>query len=472
MRLTRVTLFFVLMILGLGFHRLGDYLLKDIESQTFQATEEMMVDTSHLLASLIEIENASVDTLSDLFIKAHEHSCEAQIFKHLKTTIGLHAYLTDAQGIVHFDSAHPEHVGKNFSQKRDVSRTLRGEYGARSSHDKLNPTSSIMYVGAPIFQNEKIVGCLTVYKSQVDVFPFIEMRRREIIYATLFIGLGILVLIGAVFLWLFRPIGKLTKFARAITRGERQAKPEVGLGREVNTLANSLHDMREALEGRKYADQYLQTLTHELKSPLAAIRGAAELIDGDMPAKDRDRFLSNIRNQTERCEDLIHRLLELSAVESQSHLENLSDFDLTDTCETAADTLRLLAEAKEIQLVLDLPSQTIITGNERLILSAISHILENAIQFSPTKGQVTLTLSSHDTIDLTIIDEGIGIPDFAAERAFERFYSYRKESNSKGNGLGLSFVKEVMDLHQGSTKIQALPEKGTAVTLFFPNHLP
>ncbi len=326
-----------------------------------------------------------------------------------------------------------------------------------------------MFVGAPVHKDGKIVGCLSVYKAQADVLPFVAERRRDIIFATIFIGTGIIILIGAVFIWLFRPIGQLTDYARSITRGERRSKPEVGLGREVNTLANALHAMRESLEGRKHSEQYIQTLTHELKSPLAAIQGAAELMNEDMPAADRAHFLENIRSQTARCERMIHRLLELSSLEAQTHLEHSHQFDLAALCQKSITQMRPLADARDVTLAEDLPKKLPYKGNELLLGSALNHLLENAIHFSPPKKEVLVQIETHETeIILSVLDQGEGIPEFAAERAFERFFSYRPEEEIKGNGLGLAFVKEVADLHLGRVSIFTPEQGGTCAFIALP----
>ncbi len=466
MRLTRVTLFFITLIMGAGFYRLTDYLLEDLETQTLQATEEAMIDTAQVLANLAEKD----PDLNKLFEGVNERKINAKIFVVAKEQVGLNAYLTDENGIVLFDSGHPENVGKDFSEWSDVYKTLRGKYGARSTReDESKSDSSIMFVGAPVYKDGKIAGCLTVYKAQKDVLPFVQDRRKKIIWSVALIGLGILALIVAVFMWLFRPVGKLTAYARAITRGERRAKPDVGLGREVNTLANALHDMRESLEGRQYAERYIQTLTHELKSPLAAIQGAAELLNEDMPQADRAKFVGNIRTQTKRCEAMIHQLLELSTLEAQSHLENSHEFDLSACGRRQLAQLNGLAESAGVNLESNLPKNLSFFGNEPLLGSALTHLLENGIQFSPKGGTVVLSAKVHeDRLLICIRDEGGGIPDFAAARAFERFYSFRSEDRGKGNGLGLTFVQEVAELHQGKARIFRREEGGTEARMELP----
>ena len=466
MRLTRVTLFFITLIMGLGFYRLIDFLLQDLEAQTLQATEEAMIDTANLLANFVENDQ----DLARAFDGIDSRKINARIFAVLKNEIGLDAYLVDQNGIVLFDSGHPENIGKDFNDWSDVHKTMKGQYGARSSRiDEDDASSSVMYVGAPIRRDGEIAGVLSVYKAQKDVLPFVHERRKTIIWAVVFIGSGILALIIAVFIWLFRPVGQLTTYARAITRGERRPKPDVGHGREVNTLANALTDMREALEGRQYAERYLQTLTHELKSPLAAIQGASELLNEDMPQADRARFVENIRSQTKRCETLIHQLLELSALESQSHLEHSRPFDLSETARHCLAEMTPLAQSKEVTLKAELSPPLPCFGNEPLIASALTHFLENAILFSPKNGSVILKATSDEKkLTVAVTDEGPGIPDFAAARAFERFYSFRPDGHGKGNGLGLAFVKEVAELHNGSAAISKQEQGGTRASISIP----
>ena len=260
MRFTRVTLFFIAFIITLGFYHLASHFLSEVEPQTFQATEEVMVDMANLLAEVVATDvrenHFQADELRKAFEDAHGRKIEARIFEHMKRQVGIHAYLTDSKGVVIFDSDAGRREGENFAAKRDVSLTLSGRYGARSSRDRENDSStSVLYVAAPVGDPAKPDGVLTVYKPQADVLPLIRERQRIIYTACGLIGGGILFLIGVVFLWLFHPIGKITEYARAIERGERPAKPKIGIGREVNTLAHALDSMRDVLEGRRAAER-------------------------------------------------------------------------------------------------------------------------------------------------------------------------------------------------------------------------
>lgn len=473
MRFTRVTLFFIAFIITLGFYQLARHFLADVEPQTFQATEEVLVDIAHLLAESVEKDVARgelrADDLRETFSEAHKRRFHAVIFEHVKSRIGINVYLTDDKGLVIFDSDNGKREGQDYSGRRDVALTMAGAYGARSSRDEeKNSTSSILYVAAPVGDPESPYGVLTVYKAQADVLPLVKERRRIIYTACGLIGGGILFLIGAVFLWLFHPIGKITDYANAIQRGERPMKPRIGIGREVNTLATALDSMRDALEGRQYAERYIQTLTHEMKSPLAAIRGAAELLNEEMPLETRKRFLNNIVEETARSERLINRLLELSAIESRTSLEKPEDLDFTIILQAAIDQARPHAEVASITLETTQPDGPVmIRGDAFILRAAILNLLENAIDFAPPQSTISIQLQSSDRfLILSIRDHGPGIPDYARERIFDRFYSLRHHTvGRKGTGLGLTLVREAAELHGGTIQLEIPDDGGTRAVL-------
>lgn len=479
MRLTRITLVILALIIVAGFNLLVRRQLADVEPQLFQATEEAMVDTAHILASFADQKFTDAGFQSATFAEAmdaaHRRTFKARIFNHTKEAVGLDFYVTDARGVVLFDSGHPERVGEDFSKNRDVHLTLAGQYGARSSRmDEADKTSSVMYVAAAIGDPESPRGVLGVYKAQADVLPIIRRRVSEIWWGTGLVGGGILFCVAVVFIWQYRPISQLTEYARDIERGKRRPLPYLGLGKEVNTLARALESMREALEGRHFAERYVQTLTHEMKSPLAAIRGAAELLNEDsesMPPDDRRRFLGNIHAETLRADRLLGRLLELSALEGKSNLETTERVDLREVMSRAVQQALAMAELARVRLVLaDAGRPMMVCGDSFILRAAVTNLLENAIDFSPPGGEVEIALETAAGFHrILITDHGEGIPDYARGRVFERFFSLRHlRTGRKGTGLGLTLVKEAAELHHGSVALESPEAGGTRAVLAIP----
>lgn len=478
MRFTRVTLFFIAFIIALGFYQLGSHMQSEVEPQTFQATEESMVDAAHLFAELaaprLKTETFDREEFDRIFQNARQRKFEARIFDHVKNSVGLNLYLTNAAGLVLYDSQNGHREGLDYSRMRDVSLTLRGKYGARASRDSPEGDElSILYVAAPIGDPASPAGVLTVFKPKRDMLPILHARKRIIYTACALIGGGIAFLIGAVFLWLFRPIGRITDYARAIERGERPAKPKIGIGREVNTLAHALDSMRDALENRNYVESYIQTLTHELKSPLAGIRGAAELLMEDMEPAARVRFLENILSETSRSERLIHRLLELSSIEARKTLDGTETVDLETLIREVIDQLQPTADLTGIRIESSTKATSpLVLGDRWILRCALVNLLENAIDFSPPGSTISVHLQDQgDQLMVEVIDEGGGLPDYAVDRAFERFFSLRHPSTRrKGTGLGLTLVREAAELHGGSASLQNRDTKGAVARLTLPAH--
>jgi len=472
-RLTRLIVLIMALVTSVGFLMLYQYLTEDLEDQTFQATEESLIDTAHILTGVIESDisqdTLQTDGLKSALKKAHAHEFEATIFKLVKTKVGTHVYVTNESGIVIYDSS-GKHTEKDMSQFNDVYKANQDIYAARSSRDKeSDPNSSVLYIGVPIKHDGKTLGTLTVYKAQQDVRPFITSRRKWITLSVTMIAVGIIVFTIAVFTWIFRPIGKLTQYAHAMTRGERPKFPKLGRGREVNTLGSALKEMRDTLDGRSYVENYTQILTHELKSPLAAIRGSSELLQEDMPLDQRRKFLTNIQNETNRSQRIIDGLLKLSHLEAQSQLLKQEDINLLSLAERLRDAHAHRLAPKNITLEIDISADITIQGDENLLEAALANLLENSIHFSPESGLIKLTAEASDRkTTITLTDQGPGIPDYAIPRVFERFYSIsRPDSSQKSSGLGLAFVKEIIDLHQGAITLEntPAPDQGTCATI-------
>lgn len=479
MRLTRITLAIIALIIGAGFHLLVRNQLAEVEPQLFQATEEVMVDMANILAEVAEgsFQGGVFDEelLASAMRNVRTREINAEIFEYLKEGVGSEIYVTDGTGVVVYDSGKPDRVGSDFSRKRDVYLTLRGLYGARSSKDEGGgDDSSVLHVAAVIGEVEEPLGVLTVYKPKSDVLPIMRKRVAEIWWGTGLVGGGILFCVGVVFIWQYRPIAQLTEYTRSVEAGERSELPYLGMGKEVNTLARSLESMREALEGRQFAERYVQTLTHELKSPLAGIRGAAELLGDDtgkMSGEDRARFLENIQVETQRADRLLTRLLELSALESRKSLEKEDVLLLLDIVERSMDSLRVVAEQGGVRLnIRDYAEGARVRGDVFMLKAAFTNVLENAIDFSPEGGEVKIQLSKQDGgFRVLVEDEGEGIPEYALARIYERFYSLRHlKTGKKGTGLGLTLVKEVIELHRGQIKITSEANRGTSVEIWLP----
>ena len=462
-----------LVFLAAGLYAFDDKLTKRVERQYLEAAEESMVDVAQLLAARLEAESFDIAGLRREWDAARKREFSAKIYDLTKTTLDMNLYVTDERGIVVFDSDGGLAEGQDFRARRDVALTLAGQYGARSTHlDPNDPDSSVMFVAAPIRRDGRIVGVVSVSKAQRSLFLFRDETRLWIRTVGL-IYFGAVAVGAYLVVTLFsRPIRRLTAYAQAVARGERVVPPRGGSG-EAATLARAFEEMRDALENRAYVENYVQTVTHEMKSPVAAIRGAAELLHEDMPAERREKFVANIQAEARRLQNIIDRLLALSALESRKKLDHPEAIPLADLAHAVCSELQPAAEARGLRLDLACDGQPEVLGESFLLESALHNLLQNAIDFSPEGGAIRICVASDaaaQNAEITVEDDGPGIPDYALPRLFERFYSLaRPGSGRKSSGLGLCFVREAAALHRGSIHVENRADiPGTRAVLRLP----
>ena len=209
------------------------------------------------------------------------------------------------------------------------------------------------------------------------------------------------------------------------------------------------------------------SLTHVIKRALSAFRGAAELLVDSLRPEQRTRFLSNIRNESNRIKDIVDRLLELSALENLKILPKVENISLHSLIKTILESKQPMLSKKHLATIVQIQDDIMVNGDSFLLHQAISNLVQNAIDFSPEHSQIILTGQSRGKrIILTVDDDGPGIPDYAKDKIFDRFFSLRRpESDKKSTGLGLNFVKEVMTLHGGEINLKNLPQKGLRAKL-------
>ena len=226
-------------------------------------------------------------------------------------------------------------------------------------------------------------------------------------------------------------------------------------GGELQRLAEAVQKMRTELEGKAYVERYVHTLTHELKSPLAAIRGAAELLEGEMPAEQRQRFVANISGESARLQQLIERLLNLAQVEQRQGLDERVPVELCALVETVLSSQTARLEAAELQVENLVEPGLCALGERFLLRQALGNLLENALDFTPQGGALRFSAQPQgEQVELRLFNQAEAIPDYALSRLTERFYSLpRPASGRKSTGLGLNFVQEVAALHAGSLQV-------------------
>ena len=462
-----------LLVLSLSSWLLLDAALDVLKPAMRQSAEETLVDTANLLALLVtdELKHGTLGN-SHFAVKMHEFttmSLDARIWGVRKARPNHRVYITDAKGRVQFDSSGRD-LGADYSRWNDVHRTLRGEYGARSTRD--NPDderSTVMYVAAPIRDGERIIGALTVAKPNLTMEPYLARTQRKLLLGALFAFAGALLISIASSWWTTRSVRVLARYAQAVSAGSRVALPPIAEP-EFAALGRALEDMRSRLDGKTYVEQYVQTLTHELKSPLAAILGAAELLHDELPTADRRRFVANIESEASRIAQLIERLLDLAQVEQQHSLVAPSTVRIKTLVADLLAAREAIARTRQIALENRVAADCQLVGDAFLLRQALINLLDNALAFTPPGGCIVFAARREDTHwAVSCHNSGASIPDYALPRLTERFFSLpRPDTGRKSSGLGLSLVAEVAKLHDGLLAIHNDPAGGVTATLRLP----
>ena len=479
----KIFLVFVASVVA-GFGLLAYWVTGDLRSRYSEASEEVMVDSVHLLAVQLaqNWEQPATDrfaALQSAMQSLRAQNFSAHIYSVEKTNADIRVYVTDDIGDLLFDSRAGSTPGEDYARWLDVARTLAGGYGARTTEELLpDPTAaagagavtrvSVAYVAAPIMVNGKLVGVVSLGKPKTNSQRFVDNARRKLIVAVLAASGVAIMLALLLYLWVSRPLQALVAYANEVGAGRSVNLPQLG-DNEIGAVGLAIEAMRTALQDKAYVEAYLQSLTHEVKSPLTAIRATAELLAGEVPPARRAEFVTTIEREVDRLSEISDRLLELAALERAERLSHAEPVALQALAARVAAATRASAAARGITVTESYSGRDEVRGDPLLLQQAIDNLLRNALDFSAAGDTVALATCA-DTLGVTITvqDQGPGIPEYARERIFDRFYSLpRPASGRKSTGLGLNFVREVAQLHGGAITIDN-PERGTLARLFIP----
>lgn len=431
---------------AVGFAVLMGLTLRDVRLRYVESMRRTMGDTAAFLAS----QAANGPDGAEWARRLAQLPAEAEL---------LRVFALDREGRVIFDAA-----GRDVGQVYEWNMTGGGRV-ASGNYTLLNvaEVGRELRVRAPVRRGAEIIGWVGVGRPLASVVDGVTKAQWRLLFWAGLIALAMVAIGWAVAARLVRSLERLTAHARAVRDGRASQAPG-SRAREIAELARAFEEMRDALEGRKHAERYTQALAHEVKAPLAAIRGAAELMDEAMPEAQRRKFLANIRAESARIQQIVDRLLELSSLEARRQLQHAERIDAAELAQSAAEALRGAFAASRVELVVIAPAAALAVHGERVLLrEALVNLLQNALDFSSAGELVMLTWASaaDGRVEFVVEDRGPGVPDYALPRVFERFYSLpRPGTGRKSTGLGLALVREIAELHRGGVTLENRAEGG------------
>jgi two-component system sensor histidine kinase SenX3 len=221
---------------------------------------------------------------------------------------------------------------------------------------------------------------------------------------------------------------------------------------------------------------FVANVSHELKTPVGAIRLLAEAVHdaADDPAAVK-RFSDRMRTESDRLSQLVQQVIELSRLQGDEPLDAPAPVDLDEVLRVAVDTSAIDADAKRISIVTGGTPHLAVLGNEEQVTAAVANLVANAVSYSDCDATVLVsTKVEGDMVEISVVDQGIGIPAGEIDRIFERFYRVdpARHRSTGGTGLGLSIVKHVAASHGGDVRVWSVEGQGSTFTLVLPRHIP
>ena len=441
--LTALALILLAAPLGLTFaHREHERLVFDAERGA---------DT---IAAMIDdpLESHSPLPVASLTASAHQMRADVVIF--------------DAKGIVLFDSAHTANVGHSFATAKDVASALAGTRA--SGRGELHPNDAVVaYATVPTTVNGKVDGAVRI------TYPTgtLDERVRDVWIQIGLLCLGVLtavVLVGVAFArGITRPLRKLEHATDRLGQGDLTTRLDERDGpEELRSVAGTFNRMAAQLSDLVEAQtQFVANASHQLRSPLTALRLRLENLDAVAAESDRDA-LQAASAEVARMSRLIDGLLLLAS--DTAHRENMQPVDLAAAARDRVAGWTDVARDNDVEIVLDAPkaafARTLPSAPEQLL----DNLIDNALNASPRNTTITVVVRQQGSdVEVSVADQGPGLDGEARARAFDRFWR-APNAYAGGTGLGLAIVRQLAEASGGTARLDARAGGGLCAHLTLP----
>jgi len=322
----------------------------------------------------------------------------------------------------------------------------------------------------------KKVGYLMVTEEANDILLAVSERKNFIIRTVLAVALVILIFSLFLNKYILKPIEFLVLFTESIkNKSEKNINIDKFFVREdeVGKLTKSIDEMTKELQKRTNRAQSFSTdLAHEIRNPLASLKGASELLDKTKNPNDSEKLLKIINHDVERIERLITDYSQMLKDEASLSREKMNKVDLAQVINNVVDDFKqdIKNQNKKIKIISVLKNKKyFVLGIENRLEQVIANLLDNSISFSNNESSIEIDiLETGKNFVMLVKDEGPGFSE-STEKIFERFYSNRPNSFGKHSGLGLNIVKNIVELHKGTiSAANRINNKGAQIEVLLP----
>ena len=378
--------------------------------------------------------------------------------------------VTDAAGRVLYDTREIGSAVGSYALMTEVVEALRGNDAAHSAYE--NGTLYTRAAAPVLFQN-RIIGSVFVYEFDKEQAEILEGFRNNLFRLSLGIALFVLVLSLMLSGALTRRISELLEAIRSVREGAYSHRAEVKGGDEIAQIAEEFNSMTDRLQQTEAArKRFVSDASHELKTPLAAIRLLTDSIlqNRGMEEETVHEFISDIGQEAERLSRITEDLLRLTRLDSDI-LAAAEWVDMEQMVQRVIRMMEILAEEKQVELSYQAETGCVVLAAPDEMHQVIYNLVDNAIKYSRSGGFVQVDLRREDGyVQLAVSDNGIGIPEQDLEHVFERFYRVDKarSRSAGGTGLGLSIVQDFVRKRGGTVTAACREGGGSVFTVRLP----
>jgi two-component system sensor histidine kinase ChvG len=354
--------------------------------------------------------------------------------------------------------AYAERAEQTAADYRSVRSALRGN-PSRQIWTSEDPPHLMFGVAVPVQRLRVVIGAVLVTRDSAAIERTMQSVREEILIVFA-VSLAVTTMLSIYLAsTITRPVRRLADAAERVRRshGRRIEIPDFSRRRdEIGELAGALSEMTSALWARMDAiERFAADVAHEIKNPLTSLRSACETVSRVKDPEQQRRLMAIILEDVERLNRLISDISDASRLDAELSRAETEPVDIADMLIMLADLYRTTVEAGGPRIALDLSEDgpLEVPGLEGRLVQVFRNLIGNAITFSPPGGTIALTARRQDgLVEVTVEDEGPGIPPSKLEAIFDRFYSERPAGEKFGthSGLGLSISKQIVEAHHGT----------------------
>ena len=389
----------------------------------------------------------------------------------------------DSKSIDQANNSPKNKINYSLNYYKEIKNTILNEFKNEPLiiESKIKNDFFVRTLKEVLINNEK-VGYILVSEQANEILVAVDERKDFIIRTVLVLALAILIF--SVFLnkYILKPISFLVKYTESIkAKSDQPINIDNFFIRrdEVGKLTQSIHEMTLDLQKRtNRAETFSTDLAHEIRNPLASLKGASELLDKTTQQKDREKLLNIINHDVERIERLITDYTQMLKDEASLSREKMIKIDINMIIKNVVDDFKqnITNSNKEIKIAIiyqnALQKNFYILGIENRIEQVIANLLDNAISFSQTNSKISIEIEEvKNKFLITFKDQGSGFEEKNIENIFKRFYSNRPKNFGEHSGLGLNIVKNIIELHKGKIKaLNRLDAKGAQIEVTLPKY--